>query len=258
MVRAEGVSFRVGKQTLLQPTTVSLEEGKFHVIMGANGAGKSTLLKILSGDQQPSSGTVSISDKNLSAFSKKELALKRAVLSQHYYLAFPITVQEIVLMGRYPFFGSNPTANDLSICRQAMEKMEVEKFAKRDYTTLSGGEAQKVQMSRVLAQIWNEEGAEKKILFLDEPVSHLDVKYQYQLMRVAKEACRKKTTVIAVLHDINLAISFADSILFMKEGAIRHIVENALQLTPAIIEETFGVTARIFQDKEHTKPVVIF
>jgi iron complex transport system ATP-binding protein len=258
MVRAEGISFSIGKKQLLKPTTLSFEEGKFHVIMGANGAGKSTLLKILSGDQEPTEGRVYVEEKLLSSYSKKELALKRAVLSQHYHLAFPITVNEIVLMGRYPFFNVNPSAKDRIICGKAMALMEVEDFAERDYTTLSGGEAQKVQMSRVLSQIWNEGGEERKVLFLDEPVSHLDVKYQYQLMRIAKEFCQQNTMVIAILHDINLAISFADRILFMKEGEVKHIVENAIHITSAIIEDTFGVSSVILHNEKHPKPIVIF
>ena len=258
MVRAENISFSVSRQVLLKPTTVSFEEGKFHVIMGANGAGKSTLLKILAGDQKPSSGRIYLHDKELSSYSKNALAHLRAVLSQHYHLAFPITVKEVVLMGRYPFYGASPAGTDLAICRKAMTLMGVEGFAERDYTTLSGGEAQKVQMSRVLSQIWNERGEGKKLLFLDEPVSHLDVKYQYQLMRIAKEFCQQGTTVIAILHDINLAISFADRILFMKEGEIRHVVEDVVHITPAIIEETFGVASAILHDDRHSKPIVVF
>lgn len=258
MLRGEGISFRVGKQVLLKPTDVGFEKGKFHVIMGANGAGKSTLLKLLSGDEAPSAGRVFFGEKNLSAYHKTQLAVKRAVLSQHYHLAFPITVKEVVLMGRYPFYGVNPAANDLAICQKAMAMMEVEKFSERDYTTLSGGEAQKVQMSRVLSQIWNEDGSDEKLLFLDEPVSHLDVKYQYQLMRIAKAFCRQQTTVIAVLHDINLAIAFADRILFMKEGEIRHVLDDAALLTPAIIDEIFGVSSAIIHDERQARPIVIF
>jgi len=258
MVRAEGISFKVGGKVLLQPTSIHFDEGKFHVIMGANGAGKSTLLKIISGDQPPSSGNVFLGDKALAQYTKKELALRRAVLSQHYHLAFPIAVNEVVMMGRYPFFGGKPSGADHAICRKAMAMMDVEKLAERDYTTLSGGEAQKVQMCRVLAQIWNEPPEEKKVLLLDEPVSHLDVKYQYQLLRIAKEFCRQAITVIAILHDINLAISFADRILFMKEGEVLHRVDDATQINSKIIEDTFGVPALILQDKTVHKPVVIF
>lgn len=258
MVRAEDVSFKVGGKVLLQPTSIDFDEGKFHVVMGANGAGKSTLLKIIAGEQPPTSGDVFLAGKALAQYTKKELALKRAVLSQHYHLAFPIAVNEVVMMGRYPFFDAKPSGTDDAICRKAMAMMDVEKLAERDYTTLSGGEAQKVQMCRVLAQIWNEPQGEKKLLLLDEPVSHLDVKYQYQLLRIAKEFCRQAITVIAILHDINLAISFADRILFLKEGEVLHRVDDATQINSKIIEDTFGVPALILQDNTVHKPVVIF
>jgi iron complex transport system ATP-binding protein len=258
MVRAESSSFKVGKKTLLQPTSIHFEAGRFHVVMGANGAGKSTLLKLLAGDQEPSTGRVFLDDKELSAYSKKRLALKRAVLSQHYHLQFPISVREVVLMGRYPHYGTNPTEHDHAICTNALRLMEMEDFANRDYTTLSGGEAQKVQMSRVLAQIRNEGEKERTVLFLDEPVSHLDVKYQYQLLRVAKALCQNGTTVVAILHDINLALSFADNIVLMKEGEIRHCLHTATELTPEMIRETFGVSASIVQTEGHKKPIVIF
>ena len=258
MVKAENVFFKVGKKVLLQPTTLSFEPGKFHVIMGANGAGKSTLLKILAGDQAPSSGHVSIGQKELWQYSKKDLALIRAVLSQHYLLQFPISVYDVVMMGRYPHYKNIPSSIDTAISQKAMALMDVEQFRDRDYTTLSGGEAQKVQMSRVLAQIWQQGKGEAKLLFLDEPVSHLDVRYQYQLMRIAKDFCRQNTTVIAILHDLNLALSFADQLFLMKDGAIRYHLPNPVELSETMIEDTFGVRPFIFRHSGHTKPFVIF
>ena len=258
MVSTHKITFRVGQKTILHETSLDFPYGLFHVIMGANGAGKSTLLKILSGDEKSSTGKVYLQDKEMNDYTKKELAVKRAVLSQHYHLAFPIAVTDVVLMGRYPYYAAAPSANDIAICNKAMALMEVEKFGERDYTTLSGGEAQKVQMSRVLSQIWSEEQKGGKVLFLDEPVSHLDVKYQYQLMRIAKEFCKTGTTVIAILHDLNLAINFADKMLLMKDGKIIHQLSDAGQLTPAIIEETFGVKPAIIYSGDHPKPVVVF
>ncbi|HEX2606109.1 MAG TPA: ATP-binding cassette domain-containing protein [Flavisolibacter sp.] len=256
MLEARDVTFAAGGKTLLQETTVSFEPGRFHVIMGANGAGKSTLLKVLAGEEPLGSGTVSLDGRALHHYSKKDLALKRAVLSQHYNIAFPITAWEIVLMGRYPHFKVNPGKEDLTICDQAMKTMEVEHLKERDYQTLSGGEAQKVQMSRVLAQI-HPTVENTKLLFLDEPVSHLDVKYQYQLLQVARTLSRKGVTVIAILHDINLAIAFADRLLFMKQGHILYDLDRIGSLTPAIINETFDVASRIIYPEGH-QPVVLF
>lgn len=257
MLRAENISFRVDGKYLFQETSLQFAPGKFHVIMGANGAGKSTLLKLLAGDQKPSSGKIFLFEKELNHFSKKELACKRAVLSQHYNIAFPISVNDIVLMGRYPYFSNNPTARDLSICRDAMELMDVSALSARDYNTVSGGEAQKVQMSRVLAQIWDPKEGEEKLLFLDEPVSHLDVKYQHQLLKAARNLCGQHITVIAILHDINLAIAYADRILFMKQGRILYDTTELAELTTEMIRDVFDVHSVILHP-EHHKPVVIF
>src|SRR3954471_22077480 len=189
MLKAENISFRAGTKCILEELTLDFEPGLFHVVMGSNGAGKSTLLKILAGETASPTGKMLWNEQPFISGAKKELARKRAVLSQHYHLTFPISVYDIVMMGRYPFFDSRPSKKDKEICSKAMELMQVTSLADRDYQTLSGGEAQKVQMSRVLAQIWDEDGKEKKLLFLDEPVSHLDIKFQYQLLQIGKDLC---------------------------------------------------------------------
>ena len=258
MLKAENISWKVGNKFLLSETSVDFEAGKFHVVMGANGAGKSTLLKILAGNQKPSTGHVYLNGLQLASINKKGLAQKRAVLSQQYHVTFPISVMDIVLMGRYPYFGQNPQAEDKAICIEAMRTLEVEDLADRDYNSLSGGEAQKVQMSRVLAQIGNTKNGEQKILFLDEPVSHLDLRYQHQLLQVAKSLTQQSITVIAVLHDINLALSFASRILFMKKGAIVHEVTDPYAVSPQIIKEVFDINAQVVQVGSSSKPVIVF
>jgi iron complex transport system ATP-binding protein len=257
MLSAQNISYKIGLTFLLKETSLQFAGGGFHVIMGANGAGKSTLLKILAGDYQPSSGNVFFDKQELQDYSKIRLAKKRAVLSQHYHLSFPITVEEIVFMGRYPYFLNRPSATDREICKKAMALMDVTHLAEREYSTLSGGEAQKVQMSRVLAQVWNE-GEERKLLFLDEPVSQLDVRYQHQLLQIAKELCKKGLTVIAILHDLNLAIKFADRILLMKEGKICYQLDDAKELSSAIIYDIYGIETSVFYREKTAKPIVIF
>lgn len=257
MLNAENISFKVGGRFLLNDTSVQFDQGKFHVIMGPNGAGKSTLLKLLAGEVKPSSGKINFIGRELNSFSKKHLATKRAVLSQHYHITFPISVKDIVLMGRYPYFTNNPTANDLSVCQQAMQLMDIHQLRERDYNTLSGGEAQKVQMSRVLSQIWEARPGEGKLLFLDEPVSHLDVKYQHQLLSAAKNLCREHTTVIAVLHDINLSFAYADRILFLKQGEVLYDETDFSRVNAEMIQNVFDVSSTILHPENH-KPVVIF
>jgi iron complex transport system ATP-binding protein len=258
MLNAADCSFKIEGRVLLQPTSLSFTPHQFHVIMGANGAGKSTLLKLLAGSQPASSGTVSFNGKELKHYSKKELATKRAVLSQHYAITFPITVADMVMMGRYPYFITRPSAHDIDICKQSMELMEVSDLEERDYNTLSGGEAQKVQMSRVLAQIWEAKEGEEKILFLDEPVSHLDMKYQQQLLQVAADLCKRHVTIIAILHDINLSLAFASRILFMKQGKVCYEIKGRDDITPAIIKDVFDVKASIIHPDVVERPVIVF
>jgi len=258
MLSGAGISFKAGNKFLLEETTVNFLPGMFHVVMGANGAGKSTLLKILAGNQKPASGYVFLEGKDLNAFSKKLLAQKRAVLSQQYQITFPILVSDMVMMGRYPYYVQNPSKEDKEICNLALQTMQVQDLQERDYNSLSGGEAQKVQMSRVLAQVGTTNENSKKILFLDEPVSHLDLRYQHQLLQVAKELTQKHVTVIAVLHDINLALSFADRILFMKKGAITHDVSHPYDVDSAIIREVFDIDSKVILVGEKAKPVIVF
>jgi iron complex transport system ATP-binding protein len=257
MLSATSISYRIGEAILLQNTSLQLEEGRFHVIMGPNGAGKSTLLTLLAGELPPDTGDIQLKGKNLKTFGRKELAQHRAVLSQHYHLSFPILVQDIVLMGRYPFFGRSPSLIDHDICRQAMESMGVYEFRDRDYSSLSGGEAQKVQMSRVLSQIWETSVSKPKLLFLDEPVSHLDIRYQFELLKAARDLCKRHTTVIAVLHDINLAMAFAHRIIFMKKGSVVVDTDKPEQISPEIIHSVFDVQASILYPDGH-RPVVVF
>jgi iron complex transport system ATP-binding protein len=149
------------------------------------------------------------------------------------------------MMGRYPFFTTSPSNHDKEICNQALHLMESHELSQRDYNTLSGGEAQKIQMSRVLSQIWEARAGEEKILFLDEPVSHLDLKYQHQLLQTAKEFCKRQATVIAILHDINLALLYADRIIFLKQGNLVHETSIASDVSPQIIKVVFDVDAKV-------------
>ena len=256
MIEVQYASFAVNKKILVNEVSLLVEPGEFVVIMGPNGAGKSTLLKMISGALAPTKGKIILKGKDIATYPLDQLAKQRAVLSQHYEISFPLTAREIVMMGRYPYFNSFPRAEDEAIVTNRMERMQVNELADRSYQTLSGGEAQKVQMSRVLAQIGNTHDNEQKLLLLDEPVSHLDVKYQHQLLAVAKECCKSQVAVIAVLHDINLAIKYADRILFMKQASVvKNLAKHEL-ITSELLENIFDIKSRIIDLPEGGKFVV--
>jgi len=257
MLKSENLSYWIGDNTLLNEIDLSFAPNQFHVIMGANGAGKTTLLKLLAGDLQPSEGEIYLQDKPVRHYTKKELAAKRGVLSQHYQIAFPIAATDIVMMGRYPFFNSSPRKMDRDICNQALQMMQSHELSSREYNTLSGGEAQKIHMARVLAQIWEAGESNEKVLFLDEPVSHLDLKYQHELLSTAKHLCNRHVTIVAILHDINLALMYADHIIFLKGGQLIHETTDAAGVTPEVIRNVFDVSANVV-DLEGGKRVVVF
>jgi iron complex transport system ATP-binding protein len=257
MIDIVNCTFRIQDKFLLKDINCSIAPNELIVIMGANGAGKSTLLKLIAGVISASSGELFIENQLIKKYSAQQLALKRAVLSQHYEIAFPLSVKEIILMGRYPYFRNHPSTRDLAIVNEVMAEMGIENLADRIYQTLSGGEAQKVHMCRVLAQI-NGEDKKNKFLLLDEPVSHLDIKYQYHLLEISKRMVNPNTAIIAVLHDINLALKFADRILFMKEGRIVHEHQKKDPLAISVIKQVFDVEASIINMPNENRQWVCF
>jgi iron complex transport system ATP-binding protein len=257
MLSIEDIKYNAGNKEIIKGINTVFEPGLFHVIVGPNGSGKSTFLKIFSGELKPQRGKVLYDGQDVFSLDKTTVARRRAVMSQLPELQFPLSVGEIVMFGRYPHFTYKPSKNDELICNKAMDKMEISAMTDRDYLTLSGGEKQRTQFARVLAQIWEAEQGEKKFLFLDEAISHLDLRHQHQLLQIAREFCGRQSTVIAILHDLNLAMQYADRILFMKEGRIVYELPKDGELTPAMIRDVFEVDVTILYT-DSGKPVLVF
>ena len=241
MIEAKAISYQMADKYLVRPLTATFRAGEMTVIMGSNGAGKSTLLKLLTGALKPSAGRVFYREKELDKYNNEELARERAVLSQSYQLNFPITVSEIVMMGRYPYFTAAPSLHDQAIFDAAVKTLGINALLDRDYNTLSGGEAQKVQMARVLAQVWQYKDGSPKALYLDEPVSSLDMKYQHEILSIAQRFAIAGNAVVTVLHDINLALHYADRIYFMKNGELLHSHNPGSLIDVHALYEVFDV-----------------
>ncbi len=248
MLSAKNISFAIGKKIIVQNLNLHCLPGKFCVLLGPNGSGKTTLLKLLCGAALPQNGDVFYNDINIKKLSKKMLASMRAVMSQQQQLAFPISVEEVVMMGRYPHFDLSPKEQDKSICRQAMQHLKLQDFAKRNYQTLSGGEKQRVQFARVLAQIWQPGENTCRILFLDEPLNNLDIKYQLEFLQTVKAFIDENTIAFAVLHDINLALQFGDKLFFMKQGNLVFETENSTLITRELVKTIFDVDIKIIRN----------
>lgn len=221
MIETKNITYRIGNKTILKNISVSFEAGKINLILGPNGAGKSTLVKVICNQLKPQKGSVFYEGIDIRNTSVGELAKVRAVLSQNTELAFPLKVKEVVTMGRYPHFSVNPTSKDDQAVREAMEFFDVSEMADRDYLTLSGGEKQRVHFARVVSQIWYPSENGCRYLVLDEPLTFLDVHYQFQFMHKLRELLKQKDLVIVgVVHDLNLAAKFADHLILLNNGEL--------------------------------------
>jgi iron complex transport system ATP-binding protein len=258
MITVQNISYQVGQKNILHKLSFTLRPGELSVVLGQNGAGKSTLLKILSGEQKPTEGTVLLGQHNLHQLSFQQLAHKRAVLSQQYATNLPFACEEIVMMGRYPHFSSKPTAFDKTIVHQSMQEMQVAPFATRPYQTLSGGEQQRVQMARVLAQLRDTNpGNNQKVLLLDEPTASMDCLYQQLCLTKAKELAHKGYTVLVILHDLNLAAQFADSILLLKQGKLVTTGSVRQVLQPAFIAQAYDIDVDVLEYEDYDFPILV-
>lgn len=217
LLEARNLQFEIQGKSLVRNIGFSLERGEFLAVIGRNGAGKTTLLRLVTGDLEAQSGEIELFGKPLGAWPAKELARRRAVLAQSTPLNFAFEVLEVVLLGRTPHHrGALHTKEDLEIATQALAKVGLEGFERRNYLTLSGGEQQRVQLARTLTQLSGP--TPDRLLFLDEPTSSLDVSHQHRVLETARDLCKEGVGVFAILHDINLAAQYADKILVLAGG----------------------------------------
>lgn len=242
MLFAENLNYSIKKNTLLRGINFSIRPGEFLAVLGANGAGKSTLIKLLSGEYAPSEGCIKLHGKSLSDYSDLQLAGMRATMMQQQHISADFTVEEVVLMGRYPHYSNRPREEDLEIVAQTMEITGISNMADRSVLSLSGGERQRVQLARILAQIWHQPNA---LLLLDEPVSAMDIRFQHQTLSIARALADKGWMVMAILHDINLASQYADRLLMMKNG--RKLMDGTASevLTSRNIYTVFAIDAEV-------------
>jgi iron complex transport system ATP-binding protein len=247
MLEARNITFAITGRELLSGASATFESGKLHLIIGPNGAGKSTFIKLLARLTRPTSGTVLYENTDISTTSEMVLAKKRAVLSQAIEVAFPLSVREVVMMGRYPHFGGRPGPADQKLVDEMMSLVDVTEFAERNYQTLSGGERQRVNFARVLAQVWPNEHQTAdfprcRYLFLDEPLTFLDIHHQIDFMKKVREfASAGDAVTIGVIHDLNLAARFADRLYMIDHGRIVAAGAPDEVLTADLIRKVFAV-----------------
>jgi iron complex transport system ATP-binding protein len=254
MIEAINISLTVDGRNLLKAVDLNVYPGQFTAIAGPNGAGKTSLLKVLSGEQARHTGEVSINGASTSLYLPSELALVRAVLPQSTNVQFSFSVQQIVEMGRRPHRSS--ISKTRGVVEEVMDLTGVTGWADRNFLTLSGGEQQRVQLARVLAQVWEMQDVPRYIL-LDEPTSSLDLAQQQMIFALVKHACARNIGVVAIVHDLNQVTQVADKLYFLKEGSIVAGGKAREVFTKSIIEETYCCRVNVYHDPCTNCPYII-
>jgi len=239
---AHRIGVRAGASTLLQGVDLHLRPGEVGAILGPNGAGKSTLLSVLAGLRLPDSGAVWLNGQALSAETLQGFARHRALLPQDTAVAFDFSVQEVVELGRYPH-RLNPSADEAGIVHAAMQATGVAELAPRAVGSLSGGERARAQLARVMAQIWEPAiDGEPRWLMLDEPTAALDLRHQHTTLSTVRRWARDQGVgVLAVLHDLNLALRYADRVWVLDHGQLQASGVPAEVLRPALVQRVWQV-----------------
>ncbi|MFA5363810.1 MAG: ABC transporter ATP-binding protein [Candidatus Bathyarchaeia archaeon] len=232
---AENITFSYHNIPSLKDVSLELEEAQILGIIGPNGSGKTTLLKCINRILKPKQGKIAIDSKELKKMSRLEIAKHIGYVPQSSVAPYALTVFEVVLMGRRPHIGWQSSEKDIEKTWQILAMLNIECLAMRHFNELSGGEQQRVLISRSLAQ-------EAKVLLLDEPTSNLDIKNQLEVMDLTRGLVEKeKIAAIVAIHDLNLAARYCDKIVMMKEGRIFASGNTGSVLTPECIRTVYGV-----------------
>jgi iron complex transport system ATP-binding protein len=255
MLVAENITLLRGGHPIIDGVGIDARPGSMLVILGPNGAGKTSLLKVLSGEWAPDSGRVLLNNRPLSSWPPLELARVRAVLPQESHLAFSFTVEEVVLLGRTPHAAAGGDPMGRAIALETLTLMEIESQADRLYTSLSGGEKQRVQLARVLTQVWDPPKGKNAVILLDEPTASLDLSFQFKILGIARDLAARGAAVVAVLHDLNLAAAYADDLLFLQDGRVVARGSPRDTIEPGLVAEVFGVRAEVFENNGRLRVV---
>jgi len=252
----KNVSYMVNNKEINKDISINISPSDIVSVIGPNGSGKTTLLRLIANEINPSSGHILFQGKNLSNWNIDCLSKQRAVLPQNGYISFPFKVKEIIEMGRYPFRFDIPKNKNQRIVDNLIDIFDLDVFKNRDYTTLSGGEKQRVQLARVFSQIWSESDCSNKLLILDEPTSFLDVNHQKQLFQIINIFKRKGLTIVMVLHDINQAISNANKIVMLKNSKLIQFGNTRDVITLKNLKKVFDIELNIINVNSDDIPLV--
>ena len=254
MIKISDLCFDYDSRRVLRHLSCRIKSHDFVGIIGPNGVGKSTLIKCLSGFLSPKEGKIFLNDKPLSEYKKLELAQHISLVAQQSYYEFDFKVNQIVLMGRYPYlkFWQSYSTADKQKAMDVLAELKISHIAERRLSELSGGEFQLVMIARALVQ-------DTDILLFDEPASHLDIHHQIKIFSILKELNRQQNkTIIAVSHNINLAAEYCDKILVMKDGTNAHFDSVEKVMKPQKLSHIFQTPVQITNNPFTGKPMITY
>lgn len=249
MIKINNVSHHIGKQQILHDISLSLPSAQVIALIGPNGAGKSTLFSVMARLQPLQSGKVMFGEHDIVSCHARTLSKTVAMLGQDNQVQGRLRVHELLMFGRYPYHQGQPTADDQQKVQEIIERFELEPLAERFLSTLSGGQRQRVLIAMIVCQ-------DTPYLLLDEPLNNLDMYHAGRLMRELRELSHtEQKTVVIVLHDINQAAQFADTVVTMKEGRVLATGAPVDVLTHETMKELYKVDVTVLNHQG--RPVIV-
>lgn len=233
---------------------LSFSRSEFVSILGPNGAGKSTLLKLINGFMKASSGQISISGKDVSKWKQENLAKVVTYIPQENFIQYNFTVEEIILMGRYPFISiwQNYSAHDKAIVEKIIEDLDLSKLRTKYINQLSGGEKQRTLIARAIAQ-------DSDYILLDETFSHLDINHQIEILNIMKDLHQRKgKSIIMVSHNINLSANYSQRMIALKNGKLVADGSPEQVITTENLDKLFGIKLGVVTNPLTNKPNIIY
>ena len=255
LLEIKSIFFKIKDKVILDDISLHVESGDMVSIIGPNGSGKTTMLKAISNEISITYGEINFINKNILDWDLNDFANKKAVLSQSNNLVFPFSVIDIVKMGRFPLKNKGNQIEENNLCKKILNIFDLDDYVNQNYITLSGGEKQRVQLARVIAQIWSDDYS-KKILILDEPTSYLDIKHQHLLFQFLKELNKKGLTIIMVLHDLNHALLNSNKIVVLKDSKLISFGETNNIITEELIKNVFEIDLKLINYKGNNKRII--
>jgi iron complex transport system ATP-binding protein len=252
-IEANSIAIGFDNGRILQDISLRVKAGEMVALLGANGSGKTTLMRVLSGTLRPQTGSVTLADNPINQLSRLEIARIMAMLAQDASVPYAVNVLQVVMMGRIPYLRPlvGESKVDYEVAQRAMEATRTDHLARRIFSELSGGERQRVLVAMALAQ-------EPRLLLLDEPTVHLDINHQVEVLDLVRSINRQEgITVLAVMHDLNLAAMYFDRLVFIQNG---FVVADGLPrevLLPELVQRVFHTPVAVMSHPVTASPHVI-